>query len=85
MWSIIALAGHLPLYAAGRLDCVNGAATQRVNGKRGLRVAHSDGTATNDNVTEDIDLICAVGHHEGSYYVSKCLEFSALVHLGNGA
>ena len=40
MWSIIALSGHLPLYAAGRLDCVDGAATQRVNGKRGLRVAH---------------------------------------------
>ena len=39
MWSIIALAGHLPLYAADRLDCVDGAATQRVNGKRGLRVA----------------------------------------------
>ena len=41
MWSIIALSSHLPLYTAGRLDYIDGAATQRVNGKRGLRVAHS--------------------------------------------
>ena len=34
MWSIIALSGHLPLYAVGQLDCVDGAAMHRVNGKR---------------------------------------------------
>ena len=46
MRSIIARSRHLPLYAAGRLDCVDGAATQNKNGKRGLRVAHwqADGT-----------------------------------------
>ena len=40
MWSIIARSCHLPFYAAGQLDCVDGAATQQINGKRGLRVAH---------------------------------------------
>ena len=40
MWLIIALSSHLPLYTAGQVDCVDGAAAQRVNGKRGLRVAH---------------------------------------------
>ena len=42
MWSIITLSGHLPLCTAGRVDCVDGAATQRVNGKRRLRAAHYD-------------------------------------------
>ena len=39
MWSIIAHSHHLPLYVAGQLDYVDGAAMQRVNGKRGLRVS----------------------------------------------
>ena len=45
MWSIIACSRHLPFYAAGWLDCVDAAATQRVNGKRGLRVAHCSACA----------------------------------------
>ena len=42
MWSIIPCSRHLPLYAAGQLDCVDGAAMQRVglNGKRWLQGAH---------------------------------------------
>ena len=39
MCSIIARSRHLSFYVAGRPDCVDGAATQRVNGKRRLRVA----------------------------------------------
>ena len=40
MWSIILRSRHLPFYVAGRLDCVDGAAMQQVNAKRGLQVAH---------------------------------------------
>ena len=50
MWSIIALTGHLPLYAAGRLDCIHGAATQRVNAKRWLRVTHCYNMLVNSKV-----------------------------------
>ena len=42
MWSIIDRPRHLPFYMAGRLDCVNDAAMERVSSKRGLRVPHCE-------------------------------------------
>ena len=62
MRSIIARYRHLPFYAAGQLDCVDGAATQQVSGKYGLWVPHYIHRQANAYFTQSVKRhLCWIG------------------------